>query len=87
MFTLQVPGKYLEERINTDRDCRSLRECFRNLGFQLRIYNDKTCLEIKKILLEGMPNFLFLMCISIFIALQAISDTFFVYTLFMLLYL
>lgn len=40
-------------RNGTDRDAGELLKCFRNLGFEVVIYNDQTCEEMESLLKKG----------------------------------
>ena len=60
-----MPGRKLTERSGTEKDCKRLKKCFKQLRFELRIYNDKKRKEIDQILFEGktcFSQFLFLFC-------------------------
>lgn len=40
-------------RNGTDRDAGELFKCFKNLGFEVSVYNDQTCEKMKGILKKG----------------------------------
>lgn len=40
-------------RNGTDRDAGELFKCFKNLGFDVFVYNDQTCRNMERLLKEG----------------------------------
>lgn len=42
--------KSLTKRLGTNVDCKNLDATFKQLGFDVRVFNDRTLLEIQKIL-------------------------------------
>lgn len=40
-------------RNGTDRDAGELYKCFKNLGFDVILYNDQTCEKMERLLREG----------------------------------
>lgn len=50
-FILWVQG--MNVRNGTDRDAGELFKCFKNLGFDVIVYNDQTCEKMEAILKRG----------------------------------
>lgn len=46
-------------RNGTDKDAGDLQKCFRDIGFDVSIYNDLSCKKMREILGEGTDLFIF----------------------------
>lgn len=53
MCSKQIVLTGMNVRNGTDRDAGELFQCFKNLGFDVFIYNDQTCEKMERLLREG----------------------------------
>uniref|UniRef100_F6VCZ1 Caspase 7 n=1 Tax=Monodelphis domestica TaxID=13616 RepID=F6VCZ1_MONDO len=51
-------------RNGTDKDAEGLTKCFRSLGFDVIVYNNRSCSDMRNLLKQGEPECLFLHHIS-----------------------
>lgn len=58
LFKADYPLVGMNVRNGTDRDAGELLKCFKNLGFDVVIYNDQTCEEMERLLKKGESKML-----------------------------